>query len=106
MLISVFAFSIMNALLKHLTSYGTFQLVFFRSITTLIITSSLLVYHEIPFFGSDKKILIKKGLLAALAMLFLFSVNYISVGSAVSIIYVSPIFATILTIFFFKIKFH
>lgn len=55
MLISVFAFSIMNALLKHLTSYGTFQLVFFRSITTLIITSSLLVYHEILFLVQIKK---------------------------------------------------
>ena len=28
MLISVIAFSIMNVLLKHLTNYGTFQLVF------------------------------------------------------------------------------
>lgn len=103
MLISVFAFSIMNALLKHLTSYGTFQLVFFRSLTTLALTSSLLIYQKIPFFGKNKKILIKRGIFGALAMLcFFFSVGYISVGSAVSIRYISPIFAAILTVLFLK----
>ena len=101
MLISVFAFSIMNVLLKYLTNYGTFQLVFFRSITTLAITSSLLGYYKIPFFGNNKIILLKRGVVGALAMLcFFFSVSYISVGSAVSIRYVSPIFAAILTVFF------
>ena len=105
MLISVFAFSIMNALLKHLTNYGTFQLVFFRSITTLAITSSLLIYYKIPFFGKNKIILMKRGVVGALAMLcFFFSVSYMSVGSAVSIRYISPIFAAILTVFFFNKK--
>ena len=105
MLISVFAFSIMNVLLKHLTNYGIFQLVFFRSITTLIITSSLLIYYKISFFGKNKMILMKRGALGAMAMLsFFFSVSYISVGSAVSIRYVSPIFAAIFTVILFKKK--
>ena len=103
MLISVIAFSIMNVSLKHLTNYGTFQLVFFRSITTLLITSCILKYRKIPFFGKGKLILTIRGVVGALAMLcFFFSVKYISVGSAVTIRYISPIFAVVFTIIFFK----
>ena len=105
MLISVIAFSIMNVLLKYLEIYSTFQLVFFRSITTLVVTSILLMYYKIPFFGKNKIILVKRGVFGACAMFcFFFSVSYISVGSAVSIRYISPIFAAILTIVIFKKK--
>ncbi|TYA71967.1 DMT family transporter [Seonamhaeicola marinus] len=105
MLISTLSFACMNSIVKHLTHISAFQIVFFRSIGTLAITSTYLLRHRIPFSGNNKKILILRGVVGVTSMtLFFMSTKYLPIGTAVSLRYMAPIFAAIFAIFFLKEK--
>ena len=95
------SFAIMNILIKYLIDYSTFQLVFFRSLGSLIITFLILKTKNVYLWGNQKKLLIFRALSGVIAMCFFYwGAHYISIGSAVTIRYVSPIFAAILATFF------
>ena len=103
MLLSTFSFALMNALVKYLVDYPTLQLVFFRSIGSLIITFSFLKAKGIPQWGNQKKLLILRSVFGVTSMiLFFLGIHYITVGSAVTLRYVSPIFAALLAFFLLK----
>lgn len=105
MIFSVIAFAIMNAVAKHLTHFNAYQIVFFRSIGTLVITVSLVLKNKIPFFGNQKKWLLIRGITGVISLtLFFQSLNYLAVGTAVSLRYTSPIFAAIFAAIFLKEK--
>ncbi|WP_232517343.1 MULTISPECIES: DMT family transporter [Aquimarina] len=105
MLLSAVCFTVMNLLVKYLSHFGGGELVFFRAIGSLFFTMSYLRYHKISIFGNQKKLLIYRGLAGVTSMcLFFMSVNYLPIGSAVSLRYISPIFATILAVFFLREK--
>ena len=91
----------MNALVKFLIDYSTFQLVFFRSLGSLFITYGFLKSQKIDMLGNQKKLLIFRGLAGVISMiLFFWGIHYINIGSAVTLRYVAPIFAGILAVFF------
>ncbi|TXG39797.1 DMT family transporter [Seonamhaeicola maritimus] len=105
MLISTLSFACMNSIVKHLTHMSAYQIVFFRSITTLIFTLTFLLKHKIPVLGNNKKILILRGVVGVTSMTFFFmSTKYLPIGTAVSLRYMAPIFAAIFAIFFLKEK--
>lgn len=105
MLLSTVSFTVMNLLIKYLVGYSAYQLVFFRSIGTLFFTMPFLFYHKIPILGNQKTLLILRGITGVISMgLFFMSVEYLKIGSAVSLRYLSPIFATILAVIFLKEK--
>ena len=105
MILSTLSFALMNALVKYLISYHTFQLVFFRSLGSLIITFSILKSKNIPLLGNQKTLLLIRGLVGVSAMiLFFLGIKYIGVASSVTLRYTSPIFAAILAVIFFKEK--
>ena len=57
--------------------------------------------------GNQKKLLVLRGLVGVLSMgLFFASVAYLSIGTAVSLRYTSPIFAAILAVVFLKEKIY
>lgn len=99
MLLSTLSFAFMNALVKYLVEYSAFQLVFFRSIGSLLITYSFLKAKKISPFGNQKKLLLIRAITGATSMLlFFWSVHYITIGSAVTLRYISPIFAALLAV--------
>ena len=101
MLLSTLSFAFMNAQVKYLIDYSTFQLVFFRSLGSLFITFGFLKSQKINMLGNQKKLLILRGLVGVISMiLFFWGIHYISIGSAVTLRYISPIFAAILAVFF------
>ena len=101
MLLSTLSFAFMNALVKYLIDYSTFQLVFFRSLGSLGITFAVLKTQKIPVWGNQKRLLLYRGLVGVTSMiLFFWGIHYISIGSAVTLRYVSPIFAGIFAVFF------
>ena len=103
MLLSTLSFAFMNALVKYLIDYSTFQLVFFRSLGSLFITFGFLKYKKINMLGNQKILLMLRGLVGVTSMiLFFWGIHYISIGSAVTLRYVSPIFAGILAVFFLR----
>ncbi|MCK8519996.1 DMT family transporter [Aquimarina sp. D1M17] len=103
MLLSAVCFTVMNLFVKYLAHFGGGQLVLFRAFGSLFFTMSYLLWHKIPILGNQKTLLISRGLVGVTSMgLFFMSVNYLPIGSAVSLRYLSPIFATILAVVFLK----
>jgi len=103
MLLSAVCFTVMNLFIKYLSHFGGGQLVLFRAFGSLFFTMSYLLWHKIPILGNQKKLLVLRGLVGVTSMgLFFMSVQYLPIGSAVSLRYLSPIFATILAVFFLK----
>lgn len=103
MVLSTIAFTGMNGLLKYLTHYSGYQLVFFRSIGSLFFTFGFLLSHRIPILGTNRKLLILRGLLGSTSMLLFFiAVHYMPIGSAVALRYIAPIFAAVFAILFLK----
>ncbi|WP_298497844.1 DMT family transporter [uncultured Algibacter sp.] len=105
MIISTLAFACMNAIVKHLTDIGAFQIVFFRSVSSLFFTFGFLIKNNIPILGNNRKLLILRGLVGVTSMsLFFMSTKYLPIGTAVSLRYMAPIFAAVFAIFFLKEK--
>ncbi len=103
MLLSAVCFTAMNLLVKYLAHFGGGQLVLFRAFGSLFFTMSYLLWHKIPILGNQRSLLVFRGFAGVTSMgLFFMSVNYLPIGSAVSLRYLSPIFATILAVFFLK----
>ena len=105
MIFSVIAFSLMNAVVKGLNDFNAYQIVFFRSIGTLLFTVPLIIKAKIPMLGTNRKLLFLRGLFGVISLTCFFqSLNYLSLGTAVSLRYVSPIFGAIFALFFLKEK--
>jgi len=106
MVFSVIAFAMMNAVVKYLTAFNVYQIVFFRSIGTLVLTVPIVLKQKIPFFGNDKKKwMLIRGIAGVISLTCFFqSLNYLAVGTAVSLRYTSPIFAAIFAFIFLKEK--
>ncbi|TVZ57300.1 EamA domain-containing membrane protein RarD [Lutibacter sp. Hel_I_33_5] len=105
MIFSVIAFGIMNAVVKYLTVFNVYQIVFFRSIGTLLFTIPLIIKYKIPILGNNKKLLFLRAFLGVISITCFFqSLNYLDVGTAVSLRYTSPIFAAIFALIFLKEK--
>jgi drug/metabolite transporter (DMT)-like permease len=103
MLLSTFAFAFMNALVKYLIHYPTFELVFFRSLGTLILTFFLLRSRKISILPNQPKLLVLRGVVGVTSMsLFFLGIHYIPIGSAVTIRYVAPLFGAVLAVYFLK----
>lgn len=96
MVLSTLAFTGMNGLLKYLTGYNGYQLVFFRSVGSLFFTFGFLLQRGIPILGTHRKLLVLRGSMGAVSMLLFFiAVHYLPIGSAVALRYIAPIFATL-----------
>lgn len=105
MIISAIAFAFLNAVVKYLGDFNAYQIVFFRSIGTLVFTIPFLLKHKISIYGNKKTLLILRGIVGVISMtLFFISLKYLPMGSAVSLRYISPIFAAVFALFILKEK--
>ncbi|MEX1384156.1 DMT family transporter [Lutibacter sp.] len=103
MLISTLAFACMNVIVKYLEYVSAYQIVFFRSASSLFFTFGFLLKNKIPILGNNKKLLITRGVVGVTSMtLFFMSTKYLSIGTAVSLRYLAPIFAGIFAVIFMK----
>lgn len=103
MLFSTLSFAVMNALIKSLVHYHVFQLVFFRALGTLCIVVFLLQKKQLSFWGHQKGLLIARGVVGTTSMfLFFLGVHYMTIGSAVTLRYLAPLFVALLSVVFFK----
>lgn len=103
MLLSIFAFTLMNVIVKQLNNFSTYQLLFFRAFGTLVFTVPLLIRLKIPVLGTQKKLLLLRGTIGSISVFCFFkSLNYLPIGTSVSLRYISPIFAAIFALYFLK----
>lgn len=103
MFLSVIAFAAMNTCVKFLENVSSFQIVLFRAIGTLVLCFSYLKVKGIYIWGNDKKRLTLRALFGTISMaLFFFAIKEIPFGSAVSLRYISPIFAAVFAVVLLK----
>lgn len=105
MIISALAFTFMNLSVKYLANISAPQIVLFRSAGSLFFTFGFLLKNNISVLGNKRKLLILRGLFGVVAMtLFFESMKFLTAGTAVSLRYLSPIFAAIFAVFILKEK--
>lgn len=105
MLLSTTAFAFMNALVKYLIHFPTFELVFFRSFFSLLIVGVVMQLQHISFRPTKGKLLLLRGIVGVTSMaLFFLGAHYIPIGSAVTIRYIAPLFGGVLAVYFLKEK--
>jgi drug/metabolite transporter (DMT)-like permease len=105
MIISALAFALLNVFVKSLDQFNVYQIVFFRSVGSLLFTFPFLLFNKISFVGNKRYLLIARGVFGFIAMtLFFASLKHLSMGSAVSIRYISPIFGALLALILLKEK--
>lgn len=105
MLFATLFFSMMNVAVKMLPHIPAVEIVFFRSLVSLVISVGLLKIKRIPLWGKNHTLLILRGASGAMALVLYFRIiQEIPLASATIILFLSPVFATILGIFFVNEK--
>ena len=100
MLISVVLFTAANVMVKMIAVLPTTQIVFMRSLISLVMCAGFVIYKGFPFFGYNKKWLLIRGVFGMIALtLFFYTIQNIPLASATVIQYLSPVFTVLLAMF-------
>jgi drug/metabolite transporter (DMT)-like permease len=105
MLLAGIFFAMMNVSVKFIPHIPAIEIVWFRSVFSLIFTFVVLSRKGISVFGNDKGSLVIRGIVGSISLiLFFYTLQRIPLASAVTMQYLSPIFTTILGVFILKEK--
>lgn len=105
MIISAIAFTLLNVTVKSLGQFSVYQIVFFRALGSLFFTLPYLLKNKISIYGNKKTLLVLRSIFGLCSMLLFFmSLRYITMGTAVSVRYIAPIFASIFAVFLLREK--
>ena len=105
MLIATIFFTVMQSFVKQLGDLHTFEITFFRSAITSICCFTYLGFYRLPIIGKNQKILVLRAILGIISMTsFFFTLQWMPFGAAVSLKYLSPVFAAIVALFLLKEK--
>jgi drug/metabolite transporter (DMT)-like permease len=100
MLISTFAFSLMQLCVKFLPHLPTHELILFRSLISLVLSLGFLLPKGINPLGNNRKLLILRGVFGMMALsLFFITLQKLPLASAVTLQYLSPVFTSIIAIY-------
>ena len=102
MLLATFCLSLMQSMIKELDQLHTFEIFFFRGIITALICFFFLWRARVSIWGSPgrRKWLILRAVTGIFSTcIFYFTLKWMPFGAAVSLKYLSPIFASIFVIF-------
>ena len=103
MLFATLFFSLMNVAVKLLPHIPAVEIVFFRSVVSLALSYGILKARKVHIWGKNYKLLILRGASGAMALVLYFRlIQDIPLASATTILFLSPVFASILGIFFVK----
>lgn len=103
MIISSFAFSLMQVCVKLLEGFPVTELILFRSIVSLSLSLIVVWKVGISPFGNSRKFLILRGLFGVSALtLFFYTLQKMPIATAITIQYLSPIFTSLFAIWILK----
>lgn len=97
MLWASFLFTLMSACVKALPTIPAVELVWFRSLISIVLCLVALKKNKIPFFGNNKKVLVARGLFGAVSLMVTYNVvQNIPLATSSVLHYVSPIFTALI----------
>jgi drug/metabolite transporter (DMT)-like permease len=98
MILAVTCFAVVHASVKYLGHIPFFEIVFFRALISLVMCSYSLYRLKIPFLGSNKKILLARGLAGTIGLvLYFYTLQVLPLATAVTLQYLSPLFTILLS---------
>lgn len=96
-------FSIINALVKYYSHIPAIEIVFFRSLVTLILSYSVIWQKKIKIFNEHFNLLFLRGLCGAIALsLYFYTIQVMPLATAVTVLYLAPVFTVVLSVFLVK----
>jgi drug/metabolite transporter (DMT)-like permease len=96
-------FGLINALVKYFSHIPSIEIVFFRSIVTLVISFIFIYRQKIKILNEHTPLLFLRGLSGAIALsLYFYTIQKMPIATAVTILYLAPIFTVILAGFINK----
>lgn len=105
MLYATLGFSIMQGLIKQVSYIHVFQIIFFRSSITAIMSTGILLKDHISLKGNNYKLLSMRVIFGLISMtLFFITIQRIPFGASLTLRYLAPLFAFILSFVFLKEK--
>ena len=105
MLAATFFFALMNVMVKLVPDIPSVEVVFVRSVVSLVISYFFLKLKKVPIWGNNKKLLLLRGLSGAMALiLYFYTLQEMPLATAVTIQMIAPIFTAILGVFMVKEK--
>ena len=97
MLLATFLFSCMNAVVKFVPHIPAVEIVFFRSLISLVMSYGVLRAKKVYVWGNNRKLLIARGLTGAVALILYFVLlQQIPLATAVTLQFLAPIFTAVL----------
>lgn len=103
MLWATFVFALMNVAVKMVDHIPAMEVIFFRSIVSLIMSGVALKAQKVYLFGNNKKVLLLRGAAGSLGLILFFTtIQNTPLASAVTLMFLSPIFTAILGIWIVK----
>src|SRR5690554_2538270 len=98
-------FAFMQVMVKFVPHIPAIEIIFFRSLFSLVVSYWILRKNRVPVFGNNKKLLVMRGVSGSLGLIFFFyTLQNIPLASAVTLQYLSPIFTALLGIFLVREK--
>ncbi|WP_422360516.1 DMT family transporter [Reichenbachiella sp.] len=105
MIISTFTFALMKVCVKMISHIPAIEIIFFRSIISIVLCSFFFWKDKIKPWGSNRKILILRGVVGSIALAsYFYILQQIPLAAAASMQYMAPIFTAILGVFIVKEK--
>ncbi len=105
MLIATFTFTLMKVGVKLVPHIPPIEIIFFRSIISLIISAFALRVQRVSIWGTNKLILVARGVSGAIALFLYFTLlQQIPLATASTLQYLAPVFTSILAIFLLREK--
>ncbi len=106
-LIAGILFTIAFVLVKSTSHIHVLQVVFWRSLIVFLFSFVILKYKKIPLFEGPKKYLILRGITGCIAIIcYFYTLQEMTMASAVTLQYVSPLFLVIVGFFINKERFN
>jgi len=100
MILATLSLSLMHAGVKALEQMNTFEIFFIRGVITSLMCLCYLFFYNIPVLARKQKWVIFRGVTGVISTcIFYFTLKWMPFGAAVSLKYLSPIFAAALAIF-------
>lgn len=105
MLLATFTFMLMKVCVKLIPHIPAVEIIFFRSVISLVISVYFLRIQKVSVWGNNKPVLILRGVSGALALIIYFHLlQRIPLATAATLQYLAPIFTAIMGIFLLKEK--
>ena len=103
MLLSTLLFAGMNACVKHLHHLPALEIIFFRSIFSIVASYVALRRLGVAPFGNNHRLLVSRGTTGALALICYFlALHNLPLATAVTLQYLAPIFTAVMGIWLLR----